>query len=643
MKKILLTFFLMLLLLSNIKVCNASSYVTYYYGEAIKIENSNVEILSNEITIDLTTSKIDNVILLRNTTNEEINTSIIIPLENQNLSTSINNLSIILNGFKVDYTQNDNGEYIIKTKIPAGSGKKLEITYNTDNNLQNAKVIKYNLENFANRIVGKVKVNVVIDEKNIPLIQKIYPGHYTFENNTLSVEYYNYKVNTITKEVIIQKETFNSLLYGREINLNDKERTLIQNWNEGVNKIDTSKLDSWEMNEICHNVIDYINIKNKKKLETYEEISNPFLYDIYMNNVKINDDYNLKGKIVCIDFVETEDDKDLYVEKNVGKETFQDEEGYEHERDVKDYVLMPEREILKTKVERLYYCGRLGAKIIYVGEGINGEDLNATEEEIVGYVNSINADMYIRIEIYDGEITYKDVGETSAIRRIGTGKVGYYNNENYEIAKKFALSEYDTIKSEELYNRVYQNEYRFFYTNYDEYSKNYYNDYYKDTLIYLSNEYIANNSEIPTVVQFIANRINENDKYIVDYLGGGFYNEFDRGLATTSNALNTSQAQKLLKENKSKNANIKADIEGRISNLEILNNEENIQEQIQLEIEKNNKNIDYIMQTNKNYLNLNNTEIAVFTGIGIASLICIIILIKENKKRKRGEMNNGKQ
>lgn len=640
MKKILLTIFFVLIFFIKFNVCYSSSYVTYYYGEAIKVEKSDVEILSNEITIDLTTSKINNVVFLKNTTNEEINTSIILPLENQNFSTTINNLSIVLNGFKVDYTQNDNGEYIIKTKIPAGSGKKLEITYNTDNDLQNAKVIKYNLENFANRIVGKVKVNVVIDEKNIPLIQKIYPGHYTFENNTISVEYYNYKVNTITKEVIIQKETFNNLLYGREIDINDQERTLIQNWNDGGKNIDTSKLNLWEMSGICLNIINYINIKNNEKHEIYEEILNPFLYDMYIKNVKTTDDYNLKGKIVCIDFVETEDDKELYMKRIVDSETVEDEDGYPHVRDIEDYFLTPERKILKTDTDCNF---RFGAKIIYVGEGINGEDLNATEEEIIEYVNSINADMYIRIEIYDGKITYKDIGDNYGVRRIGNGKVGYYNKNNFEIAKAFALSKYDTIESEELYNKIYNVYYKSFYSDYSEYSKNYYNDYYKDTLIYLSNEYIANNSEIPTVVQFIANRISENGKYIVEYLSEGFYNDYGRGLATTSNALKTSQAQKLLKQNKSKNANIKTDIESRISNLEILNNEENIQKQIQLEIEENNQKNNPIMQTKNNYLNLNNTEIAVFAGIGIASLICIIILIKENKKRKKGEMYNGKQ
>lgn len=638
---LLISFFMI-----NTTFSAAANSTTYFYLDAVKIENNDIEIISDEITIDTTTSKVENTILLKNTSDKEIETDILIPLENEDLSISIKDLIIELNDVQVEYIKNDNGKYIVKTKISANSGKKINIEYSTENDLQKAKIIKCNFDNLKGRQVSKLKVDVKIDEKDIPLVEKIYPGHYTFSDNTISVEYYNYTVNTITKDVIVKKETFNNLLYGREIELTDKEREIISNWYE--QKEDNTKYEevyNYEnpiKNQIAKNIIDYKYIKTGMKFN-YHEPESELLY----NMVTSLDGYemDLKGKIVCIDYVETEDGKDLYVTKTV--DITYDEYG---ELLKTDLIQETERKILKTNGASTSYAGKRGAKIIYINEGIDGEILNATEEEKVSYINQINADMYIRIEIYDGIIQYK-TDKYGTEQRLGKGMVGYYDDKNSEIVKAFALTEDDELKTEESYNRSWYSNYETFYSSYEEYAKNYYKDYYKDCTIKLSNEDITNKSEVPTVVQFVGKRVEKEGKYIVEFFGdrSGFYDAIPRGLSTTNDALQTAQAKNMLAANKQKNANVKAEAEAKINSLNIVDDEQKIQEGIKEKQRQEELEIkaaeEAIKASERKALNLENKDIIVFSSIGAGIVICIMILIIEHKRKNKvkKENNNGKE
>lgn len=302
MRKIISLILLIVIILCS-RCCYASSSITYFSYESIKIENKDIDILSYELTIDTKTSKIKNTILLKNTSNDEIKTNILLPLENKEISMTINNLKIKLNDVELEYTINNDGDYVVKTKIPANSGKKLEIEYFTDNDLQKAKIIKCNFDNLKERTVNKLKVNIEIDEKNIPLVENIYPGHYTFNENTISIEYYDYVVNTLTREVIVQKETFNNMLYGREENLTDIERDIVNNWYK-QNTINYNGLrESGNIaNKFCRNILDYLYLKNGGKFNYYNEPSEPLLYEMFSDKL-INDERNsvsdLKGKKIC--------------------------------------------------------------------------------------------------------------------------------------------------------------------------------------------------------------------------------------------------------------------------------------------------------------------------------------------------------
>lgn len=615
MKKVIivLTVILVYVLALN-NLIYALSSITYFSGETIKLQDTDdkIEIISNEIIIDTTTSEIKSTILIKNVSNKEIKTNIGIPLENKDISTTIHNLSIHINKSKVEYKE-ENGEYNFETIIAPQEAKKIQIEYITDNDLQNAKIIKYNLENFGKKTIGKVKVDIIIAEKDIPLVTGIYPGHYTFDNNTISVEYYDFKSNTITKNIIVEKSTYKDLLYGQEKELTQIERYIIENTEEflknGIDinytpeydyeetetfslikskfyqKIDNDK--NWDINFYklipeCDNILSYIVykqiLKNGKEEilnvekgtfgTKYHEKLNILVEEIISKSIKEysirtylgymlkEKQESLRGKKICVDFVETEN-VDLYINKVVSGK------GAEAQ---KEYIKEKERKILKTDMTpwEEVFTGNLGARVIFIGEGIDGESLNATEDEKIEYMNSINADMYIRIMIYDAydenkyilggyykdsdkEIAYKIFENENPISKeefeyteIVKQKFGTYE----EYCKDYRQSDYDENEiyiDEHKYNKVMEIKQKG--QSYEQYNKEFLNS----ILIKLDNENVKNKCEIPTIAKFMGRRLKKDGKYIVDIDSGtSSYNSSTSGIISVDEALATRTSSKII-------------------------------------------------------------------------------------------------
>lgn len=172
------------------------------------------------------------------------------------------------------------------------------------------------------------------------------------------------------------------LPYGREIELTEYDQKVLDNvddWIENGIDIDYSKVvyNDGSINERkimelllnlndyadyynsknCYNLLEYIITKQfiiderfKKPFFNYgnfnytEYIDKPLIFDMIINNAEFSID--LKAKTICIDFVETEEGKELYVQKNAGwvlDEKTGIETWYHGE-----YALTPERDILKT-------------------------------------------------------------------------------------------------------------------------------------------------------------------------------------------------------------------------------------------------------------------------------------------------------
>ena len=444
----------------------------------------------------------------------------------------------------------------------------------------------------------------------------------------------------MTQDVIIEKETYKDLLYGRENSFSDNEIAIIKNAKDWINSgiyVDYNKYITENSNYIKDKNIKIVeteavfkdllkineNISTKNVIESIMEYAlnrqlvtngenniytssiynfsneNEWEYPLtkdYIIENSSNEVYSLKDKKICIDYVESEGDKILYVKKNVS--------GGLEENTQMETAETSEWNILRTK-NSSNWSGRpeTAEKIIHVGVGITGEKLNATEEEKIEYVNMINPDLYIRKVIYDdnAKTTYTYITTDNSGKQIQKTEegyipimVGYYNEKQKEVAKQ-----YITFKDEHT-------------------PENYYNDqYYSVTTRLFSNETIKEKCLVPTIAQSVGFINQEDGKYIVEFFKFGKSN----GLGAIKEAIADNTAQNLVKINQIKNEEIKTNAENEI-NYAIIKNDTG---------EENSEN----SQDEKKGFELTTQNIIVLAIIGASIIICLIIIIGISIMKKK--------
>lgn len=638
---IFLIIMLFVLFQNKVKAVGETNDSTYFYGEILKLKNYNgTEILLNEVDIDVGESSVENTTIIKNSTSENISTIASIKLEDEKMGIGIKNLDISINGKSQTDIKIISGNYVFNVEIPAGEAKKIVVKYQTNSNLENAKVIKYSLQGSRWKNINAFKINVKLPEEDIPLVKNIYPQCYKFEDSTITAEYYNFNVNVLTQDVIIEKETYKDLLYGRENSFSDNEIAIIKNAKDWINSgiyVDYNKYltensnyikdknikiveteavfkDLLKINEnistqnVIESIMEYAlnrqlvtNGENNIYTSSIYNFSNeneweyPLTKDYIIENSS-NEVYSLKDKKICIDYVESEGDKILYVKKNVS--------GGLEENTQMETVKTSEWNILRTK-NSSNWSGRpeTGEKIIHVGVGITGEKLNATEEEKIEYVNMINPDLYIRKVIYDdnAKTTYTYITTDNSGKQIQKTEegyipimVGYYNEKQKEVAKQ-----YITFKDEHT-------------------PESYYNDqYYSVTTRLFSNETIKEKCLVPTIAQSVGFINQEDGKYIVEFFKFGKSN----GLGAIKEAIADNTAQNLVKINQIKNEEIKTNAENEI-NYAIIKNDTG---------EENSEN----SQDEKKGFELTTQNIIVLAIIGASIIICLIIIIGISIMKKK--------
>ena len=585
-------------------------------------------------------SSVENTTIIKNSTSENISTIASIKLEDEKMGIGIKNLDISINGKSQTDIKIISGNYVFNVEIPAGEAKKIVVKYQTNSNLENAKVIKYSLQGSRWKNINAFKINVKLPEEDIPLVKNIYPQCYKFGDSTITAEYYNFNVNVLTQDVIIEKETYKDLLYGRENSFSDNEIAIIKNAKDWINSgiyVDYNKYLTENSNYIKDKNIKIVeteavfkdllkineNISTKNVIESIMEYAlnrqlvtngenniytssiynfsneNEWEYPLtkdYIIENSSNEVYSLKDKKICIDYVESEGDKILYVKKNVS--------GGLEENTQMETAETSEWNILRTK-NSSNWSGRpeTGEKIIHVGVGITGEKLNATEEEKIEYVNMINPDLYIRKVIYDdnAKTTYTYITTDNSGKQIQKTEegyipimVGYYNEKQKEVAKQ-----YITFKDEHT-------------------PENYYNDqYYSVTTRLFSNETIKEKCLVPTIAQSVGFINQEDGKYIVEFFKFGKSN----GLGAIKEAIADNTAQNLVKINQIKNEEIKTNAENEI-NYAIIKNDTG---------EENSEN----SQDEKKGFELTTQNIIVLAIIGASIIICLIIIIGISIMKKK--------
>lgn len=596
----------------------AVSYATYFYGEPIVIEKSDeVEIISNDVNIDTKNSSVKNLFLLKNNSSNNVTTKIYIKLEDSKLLTSINNLKVIVNKTEIKYIRETDGRYVFTIKIPKNEGKKIEITYNTDNELKNAKVLKYTLDNLKGKKLKHFKISINLPEADVPLVTGIYPECYIFDNNIVSVEYYNFNVNSLTKDFIVEKQTYKNLLYGQETELKEEEKKVLKNAETWISEGLGGAESKYEFSEFDENTISIEPILKKelglKDTDTLKDDIKSIIYyasaklcerekigDSAIVPYSVREDWNypltadyiekvkkktcpLYGLTLAVDYVKSEGNKDLYVYKTIS--------GYE-ENSKNDYVKFNEWNILKTKNRRMWYDyeERRGLKTIHINQDITGAEIDATDVEKVEYVNMINPSLYIRVAIYDGNVKENTEDEYSEIKL----PTGYYGKDNLSIAKNYNIN------------------------------KDYYGKEYEMNSIYIDydNEIIADKCKVPNLAHNVGYREYVDGKYVISFFNTKYHAD---GYGNIQKAINCDRAKKLKKENDSRILQVKNQIDNEISSLIINENFE----------EDKKANIRYSSETSLLSKKDKIVYITISTGIIILIFVIVILLIKRRKNNGR--------
>ena len=660
--------FIFLLLLFMLKDVRASTGSTVFIGEPIVLDNyEDVEITLNEVDINEETSEVKNMHLFTNLSDTTITRKASIKLEDSFSKFTINSLKIVVNGYEIKEISKEGDNYNFSFQIPPNEGKKIEITYKTDNDLQNAKIIKYTMDSIKGKEVKLYKINVKLSKYDIPLVQKIWPGAYEFENNTVSGEYFDFKVNNLTSTFVIQKETYKNLKYGENADsYSEEDRYIISHAiniiEDGVD-VEFSKYNNGEVDKVLDksgyllqegcggtihsapsSIVQYVLGKelDKDNRQIYEDTSGyeySNLADIngfcLTNRVLREIDKNMKemfvegdrlnsakGKNVAINYYETEGDKTLYMYKNLDNSAHSIESN-------NGYVIRKEWDILrvcKDDIAVLY-----GYNPIYVNSDIDGNKIDITEEEIIDFVNMMNVDMYLRIVIYDKR------NENDYV------EAGYYTDDALEIALKYLdVEKYiNTYKNEiEEIKRKVEKERNSYYVNgelstFEEWKKDHIEWYNKrieneeNRYRKFSNEVVANNSKVPTIAECIAKLDEENGLYYIRSASSIYGNIYS--------ASECDVAKNMLASNKANNDATKNSIINKITNTKITTDFEEYKNKIEnaikveniANVENNNTNIENdskiktLVENNKMYI-----------IIALATLIIFILLISLIKTRK---------
>ena len=682
------TFILLLLCISTNS--EASTGSTVFIGEPVILNDyNNIEITHNKVDINEETSEISNMQLFTNLSNEKIVKKASIKLEDSYSSLTINSLKIKVNDIEIENFEKIEDEYIFYFEILPKEGKRIEISYKTDSDLQNAKIIKYSMDKLKGKDVKLFQINVKLSKYDIPLVQKIWPGayEYDFENNIVSTEYFDFKVNNLTSQFIIEKETYKNLKYGTNSEeLNEIEETFLthikeymdgkhaefvyyndskgidyqntithwvygRNWDYKTDKISTTieRLITYTflIEAYNNNALIYTDSERENLAILYEDYGDDFclaslIWKTYTKDYRFSSEYSKEnsavGKKAAIYYYETEQGKDLYVNKDTTNNT------HSVETPKEAFVLTKRDEysILRTIVANgnPNSENNKGMKRVYVNSDIDGNKIDITEEEIIQFVNMMNIDLFIRIVLYDPSEEYPEV------------RVGYYTNE-----AKIIASEYNSSEESINYYKKYIEELQEYGTYFgrkqtEEEIKEKMTEYnsaidrINKQIKQFHNDVVEKNCKIPVVAHCVGICTKEDGKYVIEFNNSGD----ESGLGYIYGASECEVAKRMLEENKKTNDAKINEIVNKITSTKVTsdtveeknNKEETITNENNTLIPEN--NTQQIETKENNYSVINYiTKSPIVLGSIIIIFVLIIVLISFIIIRKTKEKKNGRE
>ena len=640
------------LILFMTKETNASTGSTVFIGEPIVLDSyENVEMTLNDVEINEETSEIKNTHLFTNLSDKIITKKASIKLEDSYSKLTINSLKILVNGLEIKEIAKEGDTYSFSFQILPNEGKKIEITYKTDNDLQNAKIIKYTMDSIKGKEVKLYKINVKFSKYDIPLVQKIWPGAYEFENNIVSTEYFDFKVNNLTSNFIIQKETYKDLKYGDYVETyKEIDKYILDHAKEFIdNGVKISSEDGgryfvltdfgqksiyYFSNSACESIFEYvIALQLEKDGKQYTTYHSKYDFDKKLEGKRIAvQDYSgeyclveqtvrrvgkdadyigpyggdyvrpIYGKMVAINYYETENNKELYVEKSIDE--------YRSET-----VKRTEYTILRTVYKGKYWDStNRGYQKVFVNSDINGNSINVSEEEIIQFVNMMNIDLYLRIVVFDPS-------DNEVV------KAGYYNENSKEIVSNYVNEKQSKETKKFLEDAVKKTENEEQKKEYQEILRTFGVPYKK-----FDNKIVADNSKVPTLAHCVGYTKYKDGKLMVNFIAHGHKD----GLGDIYEATECETAKKILTSNKLNNDEKRNSILTKINNTKVTLDSEEYKDTIEnTNIEKDSKN-----ENNDNSIMKLVDNKMIYIVITLIALLFFILLIFIIKK---GEKNNGKK
>ena len=209
----------------------------------------------------------------------------------------------------------------------------------------------------------------------------------------------------------------------------------------------------------------------------------------------------------------------------------------------------------------------------------------------------INADLYIKVDLYEGDTEQRkdfDKENIDYVFYIFSDErsscfgfyhpVGYCGKENLEIAKKFA--NYDIKVLEKEIEETLSEEYRA-----EEIKRLNFVKQNEDSLfINVEKDKTLRILRIPAVIQYAATLKEENGKKIIDfnYIEASYHGMY-KGIITADKAIETEQAQKLIKTNREENEKTRFAVEEKVkSTIITTDTSEYVEKPINIELPNSN-------------------------------------------------------
>ncbi|MBP5255004.1 MAG: hypothetical protein J6Z23_06470 [Lachnospiraceae bacterium] len=111
-------------------------------------------------------------------------------------------------------------------ELPAGAVLVLEYRCETDTALRNARTAGVDLSQFdwaGGGSIGRVFYSLKLREEDIPLVYRVFPVNYRFEDRTVSVELFEVRPSRLLDRIYIAKDTYRDLKSSREYEPNAEQ------------------------------------------------------------------------------------------------------------------------------------------------------------------------------------------------------------------------------------------------------------------------------------------------------------------------------------------------------------------------------------------------------------------------------------